>query len=314
MIMPVMDDRRESMSKTQQKLRITVLAGGPSAEREVSLVSGRAIADALARRGHEVHLADISPSDLSALDRAADVIFPALHGTWGEDGKLQRILEQRGLRFVGCGSTASATAMDKVLTKQVAISLGIRTADYEVVRSIAESKLGAPCAVKPVDQGSSVATSIVKDSAGLPAAIDKTLKLFGRALVERFIAGDEVTVGVLAGRTLPPISIRPKSGFYDYEAKYHADDTEYVFETGHAPRVLEQISSDSKRLFEELGCRHLSRVDWIIEPSGMAWLLEINTLPGFTSHSLLPMAAARVGIGFEDLCERLARMPLEGRA
>ncbi|MFN0137523.1 MAG: D-alanine--D-alanine ligase [Phycisphaerae bacterium] len=295
-------------------LRITVLAGGPSAEREVSLVSGKAIADALAARGHSVHLADIGPENLAALDRPADVIFPALHGTWGEDGKLQKILEQRGLRFVGCGSRASATAMDKVMTKQVAIDLGIDTAPYEVVTSAANCTLGAPCAVKPVDQGSSVATTMVKKTEDLKAAIEKTIAIFGRALVERFIEGEELAQGVVGGQAMPPVVIRPKREFYDYEAKYHSDDTEYVLDTGYPAPLLERIAADSKRLFEALGCRHLSRVDWIIDRGQKPWLLEINTMPGFTSHSLLPRAAGRAGISFGELCERLVRMALEGAA
>lgn len=299
---------------SKSSLSVTVLAGGPSAEREVSLVSGSAIADALGFRGHRVRLSDIGPEDLSALDAPADVVFPALHGTWGEDGQLQRVLESRGVPFVGSGSRASATAMDKVLTKQVAIELGIRTAEHQVVTSAAACTLAPPVVVKPIDQGSSVLTAIVRDARELPAAIDQVVAAYGRALVERFIAGDELTVAVLGDRTLPPICIRPKRGFYDYAAKYEDDATEYLFDAGHSASLLESIGADSLRLFRAIGCRHLGRVDWIVERGGSAFLLELNTLPGFTSHSLVPKAAAKIGIAFDELCDRLVRMPLEDGA
>lgn len=295
---------------TARKLRVTVLAGGPSVEREVSLDSGRAVADALRRRGHNVHLADIGPDDLSALAAPADVVFPALHGTFGEDGQVQLVMEQHGIRFVGSGSAASALAMDKVATKRIAAELGILTPDFEAVSAGQEPKLTPPVVVKPVDQGSSVSTWIVRDGAALaPAMIDVCAK-FGRALVERFIPGDELTVGILGDHALSPICIRPKQGFYDYHAKYHDDRTEYLFDT-HPSGLLERLQSDSLRLFRRLGCRHLGRVDWIVDAGSRGWLLEVNTIPGFTSHSLTPMAALHEGVPFDVLVERLTFMALE---
>jgi len=296
----------------RRALRVTVLAGGPSAERAVSLDSGRAVAEALRRRGHAVRLADIGPDDLSALDHAADVVFPALHGPFGEDGQVQRILEQRGIRFVGSGSRASALAMDKVAAKKVAAELGVLTAEYEVVCAGQTPTLPVPVVVKPVDQGSSVGTAIVKDPGELPAAAAAVCVEFGRALVERFIQGDEVTVGVIDGVALPPICIRAKRGFYDYEAKYRDERTEYLFEAGLAPEVLARAAQQSLRLFVAMGCRHLGRVDWIVDADGRAWFLELNTIPGFTSHSLTPMAAARAGIPFDELVERLVYLAHEG--
>jgi D-alanine-D-alanine ligase len=294
-------------------MRITVLAGGPSAEREVSLMSGQAIAEGLRRRGHDVYLADIGPDNLGALERPADVVFSALHGTWGEDGQLQALLEKRGICFVGSGSHASATAMDKVATKQIVREMGIPTPDWQVVVGNEALSIDPPLVAKPVDQGSSVATTIVRSAAEATDALQRVLKPYGRALVERCIEGDELTVGILAGDPLPPIVIRPKGGFYDYDAKYFDDATEYLFDAGHAPAVYARARELSRGIFERLGCRHLARIDWMVDRAGELWFLEVNTLPGFTSHSLVPKAGAHIGISFDELCEKLARMALEDR-
>ncbi|MBW7904066.1 MAG: D-alanine--D-alanine ligase [Phycisphaerae bacterium] len=297
-------------------LRITVLAGGPSAEREVSLDSGRAIADALRRRGHDVCLADIGPGDLSALDQPADVVFPALHGTWGEDGQLQAILERRGVPFVGSGSCASRLAMDKLAAKRAVAALGLDTPAFELVTSASAPcwapRLPPPLIVKPVDQGSSVLTVIAPRHSDARRGVEAVVARFGRALVERFIPGDEITVGIIDGQPLPPICVRPKADFYDYDAKYRDDRTEYLFDAGHGAALYRRAAENSARVFAALGCRHLARVDWIADRAGRLWFLEVNTLPGFTSHSLVPKAAARAGIPFDELVERLAHRPLRG--
>jgi len=297
--------------RAQRRLRVTVLAGGPGSERSVSLQSGAAIAEALRRRGHEVHLADIDPDNLAALDVAADVVFPALHGLFGEDGQLQAILERRGVAFVGSGSAASAIAIDKVQTKQRAETLGIRTPESQVLTAPVAAPPWPSCVVKPIDQGSSVLTAIVHDAGGFSAALQGVLESTGRALVERFIRGKELTVGVIAGRALPPIRIRPSRPFYDFSAKYDDDATEYLFETDVPAERERQVCADTERIFAALGCRHLARADWMVDEDGVAWFLEINTMPGFTSHSLTPKAAARVGVPFDELVERLAFMALK---
>lgn len=298
--------------QTGRQLRVTVLRGGPSAEREVSMQSGRAIAEGLRMRGHEVFESDIGPDNLLALDHAADVVFPALHGPFGEDGTLQSIMEQRKLRFVGSGSRASATAMDKVATKRIAQQAGALTPEYEVVTNGQAPSFEPPVVVKPIDQGSSVGTTIVRNGAGLAQAIENVVRPYGRALVERFIPGDEITVGIVGEETLPPICIRPKREFYDYEAKYLVDDTEYLFDAGYPQPVLDEARRLSKRVFDELGCRHLGRVDWMIDRDHRLWFLEVNTLPGFTSHSLVPKAAAHIGIPFHELVERLVFLAATG--
>ncbi|MBN2445152.1 MAG: D-alanine--D-alanine ligase [Phycisphaerae bacterium] len=299
----------------KRKLEITVLAGGPSAEREVSLDSGRAIAGALASRGHTVHLADIGPDDLSALDHPADVVFPALHGTFGEDGTLQRILEKRGLKFVGSCADACALSIDKVRTKQAVKALKLNVApDIIVTREHLEdaiAKLSVPVVVKPIDQGSSVQTYVVHDAEKLEPSIRAAVGHFGRAMVEQFIAGDELTVGIVGHEALPPICIRATDGFYDYNAKYIANTTEYLFDAGHSAGLLSEARLLSQQVFRRLGCRHLARVDWIVDPDGQLWFLELNALPGFTSHSLVPKAAAHEGVSFEGLVERLVWMAME---
>jgi D-alanine-D-alanine ligase len=298
-----------------RRLRITVLRGGPSAEREISLASGQAVADALRRRGHDVFVSDIGPENLAALDQPTDVVFPALHGTFGEDGVLQAILEQRGIRFVGSGSQACALAMDKVAAKQRVADLGIDTPAFEVVTKESLSgggpQLAPPLVVKPVAEGSSVLTTIVRDTAALLPSIQAVVERYGRALLERFITGDEITVGMVGDRALPPICVRPQREFYDYQAKYQDDRTEYLFEAGHPEGLLAQAQQFSRRVFVELGCRHLARVDWMLGADGRLWFLEINTIPGFTSHSLVPKAAARLGVSFDELVEQLVCMAAE---
>lgn len=299
-------------------LRVTVLAGGPSAEREISLKSGAAVAEALRRRGHEVVIADIRPDELSALARPCDVVFPALHGTFGEDGQVQRLMAERGLRFVGSDARASAIAMDKIAAKHIVAALGFDTPEFEEVTEATLAhgrwRLAPPVVAKPVDQGSSVDTAVCRTSAEIAAALEKIVARHGRALLEEFITGPEMTVGVLAGEPLPPICIRPRTGFYDYHAKYQANDTEYVFDTGYDSLWVERLQNLSCRVFAAIGCRHMARIDWMVDDAGRPHFLEVNSLPGFTSHSLLPKAAARRGIDFDELCDRLVRLAHEESA
>jgi D-alanine-D-alanine ligase len=315
-VTPVSTLQSAPAPRITSELAITVLAGGPSSEREVSLTSGQAIADALSSLNHKVQIRDISPEDLSALDLDTDVIFPALHGQFGEDGELQKILEERKLRYVGCGPEASTIAINKAVTKRVCSRAGIPTAQWQqVVRQEHPAALqiwvGKRVVVKPVDQGSSVDTYIVPDAMPLNEAVSQLLAKYGQALVEQFIDGPELTVGVLGGQPLPVIEIVPKAVFYDYQAKYVAEDTQYIVNPPLPPEVLKQAQDLSLTVFNALGCRDLSRIDWRIEAAtGKIYLLEVNTLPGFTSHSLLPKAAAAIGIGFADLCQQLVEMAM----
>lgn len=305
----------ETIQLNVTALDVTVLAGGPGAEREVSLQSGAAVADALKRLGHRVELADIGPDDLSALLRPADVVFIALHGEFGEDGALQEELQRRGIAYTGSDSTASRLAMDKVAAKRVFETRGIPTPPYEVVdaQSLEDiaSRWSPPVVVKPVDSGSSVDTHIVRSADALHEKVAALVGKLGRALVEKFINGPELTVGVLGDRALPVCEIRTKREFYDYAAKYVDDDTQYLFDLDLPGALLTRAQEISLDAHRALRCRAFSRVDLMVDAAtNEPYVLEINTIPGFTSHSLVPKAAARVGIGFDQLCQRIIELSL----
>ena len=302
-------------SLPNRRLKIVVLAGGPGAERTVSQRSGAAIAAALRAAGHTVVLRDITPDDPHALEQDADVFFPALHGVFGEDGALQRLLAARGVPFVGADEKTSALCFDKVACKRAVSSLGLSTPAHQVVSAddLAADTLGStlPAVVKPVAEGSSIATTIVQTATELQTAVCDVVQDYGHALIEAFIAGDELTVGVVGTTPLPPIWIRPQRTFYDYKAKYEDDATEYCFDLKLDAAASAALQQGSLRICRTLGCRHLARVDWIIDADGRPWFLEVNTLPGFTDHSLLPKAAARHGWSFTELVERLVWMAVE---
>ena len=321
--MTTVSDAKEAAvaaERTARALDVTVLMGGPSAEREVSLMSGSAVADALLRRGHHVTRADIGPNDHTALDREGlDVMFIALHGEFGESGAVQQLCEQRGLRYTGSPPRASELAMDKAATKQIVKRAGIATPDWMILeefhtpRQIAAwlPELGVPVVVKPVDGGSSVDVVIARTEAQRDEAVEELLDKYGRLMLERFAAGRELTVGILGDEALPLLEIRPAGEFYDYQAKY-ADDagTEYTFDHGLGGEQADAIRRAALAAHRALGCRDMSRADFLLDEEAEAWLLEINTIPGFTSHSLLPMAAARVGIDFDELTDRLIAMAM----
>ncbi|MGD0137488.1 MAG: D-alanine--D-alanine ligase [Tepidisphaeraceae bacterium] len=293
-------------------MKVTVLYGGPSAEREVSLVSGRAVIDALRSVGHDVFPSDVSPTDLSGLDHPADVVFPVLHGAFGESGELQEILEQRELPFVGSGSKASRIGIDKVRTKQIWERAGLPTPPYRVIRR-GDPIPSAPgsCVVKAIDSGSSIDVYLCKapaeGSVQASEAIRQVLSRHESALVEKFIDGIELTVGILEEKPLAPIRIVPKREFFDYEAKYRATDTEHRFDTGLPVAVVEQCRELARRASAAVGARDLARIDIMLDTTNDPYLLEINTLPGFTPRSLLPEAAKHAGIDFGPLVDRLVR-------
>ena len=301
-------------------MRVTVLYGGPSAEREVSLVSGKAVIEGLRSMGHEVFPSDVSPTDLSGLDRPADVVFPVLHGQFGESGELQEILEQRKLPFVGSGSKASRLGMDKVATKQAWEAAGLPTPKYRVITAADRPfpAIDYSCVVKAISSGSSIDVYVCKAPAELPAqaagAMENVVARHGRALVEQFISGPELTVGLLEEKPLAPIRIVPKRGFFDYEAKYKANDTEHRFDTGLSPELIEDCRELARKANNVVGARDLARVDIMIdEQTSRPYLLEINTLPGFTPKSLLPEAAKHGGIDFGPLVDRLVRRAFDRR-
>ena len=301
-------------------LDITVLMGGPSAEREVSLSSGGAIADALARVGHEVTRSDISPTNTAALEREGiDLVFIALHGEFGESGEVQGLCEARQLRYTGTRQRGSSLAMDKAASKQICKRAGLTTPDWMIIEDFHSpaqvakwvAELPPPVVVKPVDSGSSVDITIARDATSRDEAVDAVLDKYSRAMLERFVSGRELTVGVLGSEALPVVEIILSREFYDYTAKY-ADDsgTRYELDPALDAAVVSALRADALTAHHAIGCRHMSRVDFILDEEGGRQFLEINTIPGFTSHSLLPMAASKAGLGFDQLVNRIAALAM----
>jgi D-alanine-D-alanine ligase len=273
------------------------------------------VAAALTRLGHKVTLHDIQPHDLAILDKPADLVFIMLHGEFGEDGTVQAELARRGIKFTGCDAACSALAMNKVAAKERFAAAGVPTPEFRHVFpndvEAAVSGFSLPAVVKPVASGSSVDTYICKDRTSLADSLKKVVDRYGSALLEAFIPGLELTVGVLGDRALPVCEIRTKREFYNYEAKYLDDDTQYLFDLDIPADVLARVQELSVRAFQSLGCRDFSRVDWRMDPKGwQPFALEVNTIPGFTSHSLLPKSAERVGLSYDQLCQRIVDLAL----
>lgn len=301
-------------------IKVAVLAGGVGQERPVSLQSGQNIAAAIGNAGLKVITSDITPDDMSILDDASiDVFFLALHGMFGEDGQLQEILESRGLVYTGSGPKASRDAFDKVISKEAFAAAGVPlprhicvTGDDDRDKLASQlAKIGDTFVVKPIKQGSSVGVEIID---GCAAAVESAIKCFdsfGNCMIEEFISGKEITVGILNGRTLPITEIKSAVGFYDYQAKYIDDTTQYLFDTIKENELIEEINRTALACYNSLGCRHQSRVDMILADDAIAYVLEINTLPGFTSHSLLPMAAKKAGISASRLCLEIIEAALQ---
>ncbi len=290
--------------------RVAVALGGTSAERDVSLDSGRNVLEALRARGVDAHPVDGIPALLDAL-RAGHYarVFNILHGRGGEDGMLQGALDALRVPYTGSGVLGSALAMDKVRTKQVWQALGLPTPRYAAWRrgddlAAAIGAIGYPAIVKPSHEGSSVGITRVFSPADLAAAVELATRYDGELLIEQLIEGDELTVGILDGAALPSIRIVPKGAFYDYHAKYVAEDTQYLC-PGLEGDAESAIRSLALAAFDAVGCAGWGRVDVMRDRAGNNWLLEVNTTPGMTSHSLVPKAARATGIGFEDLCWRI---------
>jgi D-alanine-D-alanine ligase len=295
------------------KLNITVMLGGPSAEREVSLRTGSAVAKALRSLGHEVH--ELDPRDGSfVLPPKTDVVFLALHGTYGEDGTVQKELDKLGVPYTGCDAEASRIAFDKVLTKQSCMEKGVPTAAFAVVsspHSPLPAGLKPPLVVKPSRQGSSVGLQFVERAEDWPQAVAESLKFDSEVLVEEKIVGRETTVGILGGKVLPVVEVRPKAGTYDYKNKYTAGATEYFCPADFDEVTTKRIQTAAIRAFRAIGGRDYSRVDVMVRPDGSPVVLEVNTLPGMTETSLLPKAAAAAGINYEQLCQQMIELALK---
>jgi D-alanine-D-alanine ligase len=299
--------------------KVAVLLGGQSSEREISLLSGGAVHAALQRRGVDAQAID--PRDVPLAELAAqnfDRVWIALHGPGGEDGTLQGALECLGLPYTGSGVLGSAICMDKVRTKRLAAAVGIATADFVVLRSAADfdtalEQLGLPLFVKPATQGSSVGMSKVEHAADLPAAFAAAAATDDVVLAEAFISGAEYTVAVLQGRALPSIRIATPKNFYDYEAKYFRDDTQYHCPSGLSPETERHLGALAIGAFAAAGAEGWGRVDFMMDSTGRPLLLEINTVPGMTDHSLVPMAARAINMDFDTLVWRVLETSLARR-
>jgi D-alanine-D-alanine ligase len=291
--------------------KVAVLLGGKSAEREVSLKSGGMVLKALRAKGLEAHAFDPKEKDFAALEKERfERVFIALHGRFGEDGTVQGILEWLGIPYTGSGVLASALAMDKLRTKRIWAAEGLPTAPHVVLTRESNLKsipraLGFPLFVKPAREGSSVGMSKVKRAADLEEAFALAVNYDAVVLAEKFIDGPELTVAILGEEVLPVIRIETPREFYDYEAKYIANDTRYLIPCGLTKAKEKQIQALCLKAFKALGCRGWGRVDLMLDRRGKPYLLEINTAPGMTDHSLVPMAARAVGISYEDLCVKI---------
>lgn len=299
----------------QEQLRVAVLCGGPDAERSVSLSSGRGVFDALRTVGGIV--ATHHEIDRLSLDQIreieADVIFPVLHGAWGEGGVLQELLEQDGRPFVTSGSRAARIAMDKVESKKFAIAAGVPTPQWcELHCPTDHCSISPPCVLKPVDDGSSVDVYICRNESEFGDARRKLHAKRPRFMAERYIPGRELTVGIIGGEVNSIIEICPNVEFYDFEAKYNRNDTSYIVNPSLPLSVAQGICADAIKIFNIIGCRDLARVDFRYDDTpaaeGKWYFLEINTIPGFTSHSLVPKGAAAKGESMSALCARLVHM------
>ena len=292
---------------------ITVLMGGPDGEHDVSLDSGRSVAAALIESGFsQVNEQVIDRKPLGGVqDIPGDVFFPVLHGPWGEGGPLQELLEKDGRPFVGCDATAAAAATVKHHTKLVARGLGIATPDWQQVMAGDACTIEPPVVIKPVAEGSSLDLHIARTTIERDQAIASVRTRGEAVLAETFINGRELTVGLIDGRPLTTIEIRPASGIYDYEAKYQRDDTQYIIGPDLGEGVEGLLQNAATAMFRGLNARHLARVDFLLSEEG-PWLLEVNTMPGFTNQSLLPKAAAATGLPMPRLCRSLVEMALSG--
>jgi D-alanine-D-alanine ligase len=299
--------------------RVAVLFGGDSTEREISLLSGNAVLGALQRRGVDAHPFDPRDRALTGLlDDRFDRVWIALHGPGGEDGTLQGALDYLGVPYTGSGVMGSSIGMDKLRTKRLAHAIGVATADYVVLRGpedfdVALERLGLPLIVKPATQGSSVGMTKVEREADLAAAYATAAAVESSVFAEPWITGKEYTVAILQGQALPSIRIETPQTFYDYEAKYLRDDTRYFCPSGLSSQAEQHLANLALAAFDAVGASGWGRADFMADATGRPLLLEINTIPGMTSHSLVPMAARAVSIDFDELVWRVLETSLTRR-
>lgn len=286
--------------------KICVIYGGMSAEREVSLKSGKNMAEALLKNFSDVTLIDADYSLATRLSELKpDICVIALHGTFGEDGCIQGMLEMMGIPYTGSGVASSAVAFDKLLAKHTFTDYGISTPKYVILKKDDKEAPFMPCVVKPARQGSSIGVTIVKDAKDYETAVQEAFKYDSKVLCEEFIEGKELTIPVMDGEAFPPIWIRPKKGFYSYENKYTAGMTEYLLDTGLSKARLKSLKKIATRVYNACDCRSMARIDFIATDRKF-YAIEVNTIPGMTATSLVPKSASKLGISFEEIVKRIA--------
>ena len=287
--------------------RVAVLKGGVSSEREVSLKSGAAIAQGLREGGYQVDEIDITTRSFS-LPEGVEAVFIALHGQFGEDGDIQKMLVDMGMPFTGSGAESSRVSFDKILTRKRLIQKGVPVAPGEVLKHAGERTIPVPLVVKPPREGSSVGCYLVFEEHAWASAFEGAVRFSGEALVEEYIPGRELTVGVVDGQVLPVVEIKPATEWYDFNAKYVAGDTQYVVPAELDAETTARLQAIALKTFDCLGASGFGRVDFRLAPDGRAYVLELNAIPGFTATSLLPKAAQAAGIGFSELCCRIMEL------
>ena len=293
--------------------KIAVLMGGPGSERDVSLATARGVAKALRSLGAEVVEVDVRDEKFQ-LPQDVDLAFITIHGTFGEDGQIQKILEQRGIPYTGDGVEESRLTFDKIRSKEKFRTHGVRTPDWEVIRSGQRPTVPWPIVVKPPRQGSTVGVVIVKNASELESAMAEAAKYDRELLIEKFVPGRELTIGILGDQALPVLEIIPKGGFYDFATKYpflnpqSGASAEHVCPARIESAKTKEIQELAVRAFRALGLRVYARVDVILSENGEPFVLEANTIPGMTEASLLPEAAAAAGISYVDLCRRIIEL------
>lgn len=287
--------------------KVAVLMGGTSAEREISLMSGEAVLSALQHSGVDAHGIDVGPTVPKLLCGSDyDRVFIVLHGRGGEDGTIQGLLEVLSMPYTGSGVMASSIAMDKLKTKQIWLSLGLPTPEFVVLDSEASceealTRLGLPLIVKPVLEGSSIGMSKVSTAEEMSPAWRKAERCGGTVIAERWVTGAEYTAAILNDRVLPMIRLETPHDFYDYDAKYEANDTQYICPCGLDEETEATLADMVMKAFDAVNAKNWGRIDFMLDEDGQPWLIEANTVPGMTSHSLVPMAARQAGLSFEEL-------------
>lgn len=303
-------------------MRVGVIAGGISSEREVSLRSGQAVLNALRELGYDAVFIDADRDLCEKVKREKiEVAFLVLHGGWGENGGVQGLFEVIGIPYTGSGVLASALAMDKEATKKILLHHGIPVPDFRVLlrndlddlSGFNPEPIGFPCVIKPAHEGSSVGVSIVHDEKELESALNMAFEYGERVLIERFIEGREIHIGILGDKALGGVEVKPKKGFYDYEAKYTKGLTEYILPPQIDHDLYEKLKDIGLKAHKALGCSGATRVDMIVDKDNNPYVLEINTIPGLTETSLLPKIASLAGYDFKGLVKEILNLALRGK-